>query len=156
MKKIIYGSCVAAVLLLGACGNEDEKEKAETPKTEQATDTKTGAQSVEVSKEQQEKTEAKLEKKNEGSTTKVATFKSDKQLQKAIEQEKGVDSVYVLIDPAAKNVLVDIQSSSKKSVAQKWVTKYAEQFNAKYDDHLVDVRVLNGDKVTAQKTMKAQ
>ena len=49
-----------------------------------------------------------------------------------------------------------MNSSSKKSVAQKLVPTYAKQFNAKYDDHLVDVRVLNGDKVTAQKTIKAQ
>ena len=49
-----------------------------------------------------------------------------------------------------------MNSSSKKSVAQKLVPTYAKQFNAKYDDHLVDVRVLNSDKVTAQKTIKAQ
>lgn len=153
MKKVFYSSAIVAALLLGACGNNDDAVKdTKTEATEQA-----DKQSETVTKEQNKEVEAKIAKKNEGAVEKKANFKTDEGIKKAIEKEKGVDSVNLLItDVNGKDyVMTDINVSyNEKAKAKNIAAKYAKELKAKHAKKIVDVRVLMNDEVLAQKTMK--
>ena len=151
MKKVLYGSALAAALLLGACSSEDASED---PKTEAADKAK---EKEEVTPETNKKVEEKIAQKNEGAVEKKADFKTDEDVKKAIEKEKGVDSANVLVTEANGKdyVMVDITvSNDSKAKAKKLATKYAKSLKKQHTKKIVDVRVILNQDVLAQKTLK--
>lgn len=152
MKKVLYSSTLIAALLLGACGNED---KAEDPKTEAKQVAKTDDQVT--SAKENKKVEAEIAKKNEGVVEKKADFKYDDKVKAAIEKEKDVSSTSLLITKVNDEdyIMTDINvSSTNKAKAKKLAEKYAKVLHDKYPKNTADVRVLSGDQVLAQKTLK--
>lgn len=153
MKKVFYSSAIVAALLLGACGNDDDQAKdTKTEATEKA-----DKSSETVTKETNKEVEAKIAKKNEGAVEKKADFKTDDDIKAAIEKEKGVDTVSLLItDVNGKDyVMTDINVSfNEKAKAKKLAAKYAKELKAKHAKKIVDVRVLTNGDVLAQKTLK--
>ncbi|MFD2867776.1 hypothetical protein ACFSY7_04545 [Kurthia populi] len=155
MKKVFYGTALAAVLLLGACSSDDAAEDAKTEATDKAKDKDKDTEAV--TKETNKKVEEKIAKKNEGAVEKKADFKTDEDVKKAIEKEKGVDSANVLVTEANGKdyVMVDITvSNDSKAKAKKLATKYAKSLKKQHAKKIVDVRVILNQDVLAQKTLK--
>ncbi|WP_010286945.1 hypothetical protein [Kurthia massiliensis] len=152
MKKVLYSSTLVAALLLGACGNED---KAEDPKT--STEQTAKSEDQATSAKENKKVEAEIAKKNEGVVEKKADFKYDDKIKKAIEKEKNVSSSTLLITKVNDEdyIMTDINvDNDHKAAAKKLAKKYANTLHKKYPKHVVDVRVLSGDNVLAQETIK--
>lgn len=155
MKKVFYSSALAAALLLGACSSEDASEEPKTEAADKAKDKDTDTETV--TKETNTKVEEKIAKKNEGAVEKEANFKTDDDVKKAIEKEKGVDSANVLITEAngKEYVMVDITVSyDSKAKAKKLAATYAKDLKKQHAKKIVDVRVLLNQDVLAQKTIK--
>lgn len=155
MKKVFYGTALAAVLLLGACSSDDAAEDAKTEVTDKAKDKDKDTEAV--TKETNKKVEEKIAKKNEGAVEKKVDFKTDEDVKKAIEKEKGVDSANVLVTEANGKdyVMVDITvSNDSKAKAKKLATKYAKSLKKQHAKKIVDVRVILNQDVLAQKTLK--
>lgn len=155
MKKGFYGTALAAVLLLGACSSDDAAENAKTEATDKAKDKDKDTEAV--TKETNKKVEEKIAKKNEGAVEKKVDFKTDEDVKKAIEKEKGVDSANVLVTEANGKdyVMVDITvSNDSKAKAKKLATKYAKSLKKQHAKKIVDVRVILNQDVLAQKTLK--
>lgn len=153
MKKVFYGTALAAVLLLGACSSDDAAEDAKTEATDKAKDKDTET----ITKETNKKVEEKIAKKNEGVVEKKVDFKTDEGAKKAIEKEKGVDSANVLVTEANGKdyVMVDILvSNDSKAKAKKLATKYAKSLKKQHAKKIVDVRVVLNQDVLAQKILK--
>lgn len=155
MKKVFYGTALVAVLLLGACSSDDAAEDAKTEATDKAKDKDKDTEAV--TKETNKKVEEKIAKKNEGAVEKKVDFKTDEDVKKAIEKEKGVDSANVLVTEANGKdyVMVDITvSNDSKAKAKKLATKYAKSLKKQHAKKIVDVRVILNQDVLAQKTLK--
>lgn len=155
MKKGFYGTALVAVLLLGACSSDDAAEDAKTEATDKAKDKDKDTEAV--TKETNKKVEEKIAKKNEGAVEKKVDFKTDEDVKKAIEKEKGVDSANVLVTEANGKdyVMVDITvSNDSKAKAKKLATKYAKSLKKQHAKKIVDVRVILNQDVLAQKTLK--
>lgn len=152
MKKVLYSSTLVAALLLGACGNDDQADDSK-PSTEQTKKSEDQATSTKENK----KVEAEIAKKNEGVIEKKADFKYDDKIQSKIEKEKDVSSASLIITKVneADYIMTDINvSSTNKAYAKKLTEKYAKILHKKYPKNVADVRVLSGDQVLAQKTLK--
>lgn len=152
MKKVLYSSTLVAALLLGACGNED---KAEDPKTNTEQTAKSEDQATPA--KENKKVEDEIAKKNEGVVEKKADFKYDDKIKKAIEKEKNVSSSTLLITKVNGEdyIMTDINlDNDHKAAAKKLAKKYANTLHKKYPKHVADVRVLSGDNVLAQETIK--
>lgn len=153
VKKVLYSSTLVAALLLGGCGNED---KAEDPKTS-TEQTAAKSEDQATSAKENKKVEAEIAKKNEGVVEKKADFKYDDKIKKAIEKEKNVSSSTLLITKVNGEdyIMTDINvDNDHKAAAKKLAKKYANTLHKKYPKHIADVRVLSGDNVLAQETIK--
>lgn len=152
MKKVLYSSTLIAALLLGACGNDDKVEE-----SKKITDQATKSEDQVATPKENEKVEAEIAKKNEGVVEEKADFKYDEKVKTAIEKEKDVSSTSLLITKVNDEdyIMTDINVlSTNKGKAKKLAEKYAKVLHNKYPKNVVDVRILSGDQVLAQKILK--
>ena len=133
-KSALFAALLGSALLLGACGDSDQKDEPEKEVKTEETETNPGQP-------------AAIDKSD--------TATSDDEMKEKFAKEEGVDAVSIIVtEDAGGYVLVDfeVDSNMKEEQAQKLADQFAETVKEKYADYKIDVQARKNGETFAQHT----
>lgn len=131
-KRIILSSIVAAILILGACGQAKEKEEdvsaAEQPETEKQTNENQDTETTEVEEEEEQEDEAEASENPQNEAA--------ENINPTIEEETGgdIDIVYTNSDPGLTHAYSDKVTISIEEYQIAHVSNMNESAKHNFDD----------------------